>query len=175
MHALLMSLALAAGADAPECRNPPSRSSDAYWSFIEACGCERLEAPSAASEDHERYLSACSAWRQRNPPTDVVVTEATPVSSGQAAGEVKREEPSECRNPPSRASSAYWSFIDACGCANLEAPSRASADHDRYLKACSDWRQRNPRIDVIVPARPTHTARPAAAPTPTPSPKAGGR
>ena len=47
-------------------------------------------------------------------------------------------ESSFCRNPPSRASDAYWDYIGTCGCARLEAPSRASSDHDRFVKACSE-------------------------------------
>lgn len=51
----------------------------------------------------------------------------------------------ECANPPSAAYGFYWDYIEACGCAKLDAPSRASLIHDRFVKACSDWRQRNPR------------------------------
>lgn len=176
MHtlALVTTLVLGASADAPECRNPPSRTSDSYWSFIESCGCDSVEAPSAASEDHDRFLAACSAWRQRNPQTDVVVVETPSSHSVEPVTRSSRAEPAECRNPPSRTSSSYWSFIDACGCANLDAPSPASADHDRYLKACSTWRERNPRTNLVVPARPTSTARPASAPTPTPKARSGG-
>lgn len=77
----------------------------------------------------------------------------------------------ECANPPSRASDAYWSYIDACGCAAVDAPSRASLDYDRYVRACSDWRQRNPQVNVIMSPSPTPTPSPTPAPTPTPSPK----
>ena len=33
---LVMGLALGAPADAPECRNPPGRTSESYWAFVEA-------------------------------------------------------------------------------------------------------------------------------------------
>jgi hypothetical protein len=52
---------------APECDDPPSRAADGYWDYIEACGCARLEAPSKASSDHDRFMQACAGWRERNP------------------------------------------------------------------------------------------------------------
>lgn len=61
----------------------------------------------------------------------------------------------ECRNPPSRVSPSYWDYIDTCGCAKLDPPSRASEDHGRFLKACSEWRERNPKVEVTVPATAT--------------------
>jgi hypothetical protein len=159
MHltALLLGLALAGPADAPECRNPPARTSDAYWPFIEACGCASLEAPSRASSDYDRYLKACSGWRERNPSLTIVVPQPSPSSSPAPAAEPSV--PSECRNPPSRVSDAYWSFIDACGCAQLDPLSSASPDHDRFLTACSGWRARHPRIEIVVPT-PTSTPAP---------------
>jgi hypothetical protein len=72
--------------------------------------------------------------------------------------------PAGCGDPPPRATDAYWSFIDACGCADLEPPSRASQDYDRYMKACSRWRERNPNLVA--------TPRPRAKPAPKPSPAA---
>lgn len=57
----------------------------------------------------------------------------------------------ECRNPPSRASDGYWDYIDACGCASLDPPPKASDDYKRFLKTCSDWRERNPRVEVVAP------------------------
>jgi hypothetical protein len=168
MHTIALLVGLALGADAPECSNPPSRASDAYWPFIEACGCDALEPPSAASEDHARFLSACSDWRQRNPHTTVIVAEPTPSSPPDPIVTTSRTDSPECRNPPSRTSSSYWSYLEACGCANVDPPSRASADYDRFLKTCSGWRERNPRTEVIVPARPTRTS-PSPVPTPTPA------
>jgi hypothetical protein len=51
------------------------------------------------------------------------------------------------RNPPSRASDAYWEYIPACGCSRLEPLSHASSDYDRYLKACAEFRERYPYTD----------------------------
>lgn len=157
MHtmALLIGLALGSPADAPECRNPPSRASDSYWTFIEACGCVNLDAPSRTSPDYERFLKACSEWRQRNPQIDVIAPETPPGDSSGSTHPTNPQIPPECRNPPSRASDSYWAFIEACGCANLDAPSRASPDYERFLKACSEWRQRNPQVNVIAPGTPT--------------------
>src|SRR5262245_10624595 len=145
MHALalLTSLALGASAVAPECRNAPSRTSDAYWAFVEACGCARLEAPSRASQDYPRFRKACSQWRERNLQTGVVLL-PTPAAGLTAADRTSVLQPPECKNPPSRTSDTYWTFIEACGCASLEPPSSASRDYGRYLKACSQWRERNP-------------------------------
>ena len=53
----------------------------------------------------------------------------------------------ECSSPPSRAESNSWSYIEACGCSQLDPPSRASFDYDRYIKACSDWRERQGQDD----------------------------
>jgi hypothetical protein len=162
-----MFLALAVFLAVPaECRTPPSRTSSAYWSFIEACGCSGLEAPSRASSDYDRYLKACSQWRERNPylaaapsprpsPSPTAGPQPSPAATPAApvpATPVSRE----CATPPSRTSGAYWGFIEACGCASLEAPSRASSDYDRYEKACAQWRERNPYL---------------AAPAPQPSPE----
>lgn len=57
----------------------------------------------------------------------------------------------ECASPPSRAESNYWSYIEACGCSQLDPPSRASFDYDRYMKACSDWRERQGQAGVSRP------------------------
>ena len=151
---LVMGLTLGAPADAPECRNPPGRTLESYWAFVEACGCANLEPPSRASLDHERFLKACSEWRQRNPQVNVIVPDTPPARSAGSTQQTSPSDPPECRNPPARTSDSYWSFIEACGCASLEPPSKASRDHDRFLKACSRWRQRHPQIDVIVPAPP---------------------
>jgi hypothetical protein len=147
--ALLAVVALGSG-DAPECRNPPSRVSDSYWDFIDACGCESLVAPSRASADYDRFLKACARWRERNTATKVVVSksagaEAVPATSAAST------QPAECKNPPSRASSSYWDFIDACGCEGVDPPSTASSDSKRFLKACSDWRERNPKVEQPKP------------------------
>jgi hypothetical protein len=157
--ALLLGLALGGASDSPECRNPPSRSSDAYWSFIEACGCAKVDPVPRASLDYDRFMKACSQWRERN--TQIVA----PRSSRSP----------ECRNPPSSASASFWDFIDACGCASLEPPSRASGDYDRYMKACSDWRERNPGADASGPGgpakeKPGPTPSPGATPQPSPRP-----
>src|SRR5678815_760412 len=134
MLPLVMLAVLATGpAEPAECRNPPPRASSAYWTYVESCGCERLEAPPRASSDHDRFLKTCSAWRERN------VTRA-----GTARP--------ECGNPPSRAASGYWEYIDACGCAGLDEPPLASSDHERYMRACGSWRERNPEIVVPAPA-----------------------
>ena len=143
---LLMGLALGSPADAPECRNPPQRASESYWTFIEACGCANLDAPSRTSPDHERFLKACSRWRQRNPQINVIVPDTPPADSAGSTDHTNTGIPPECRTPPSRASDSYWTFIEACGCANLDAPSRTSPDYERFLKACSEWRQRNPQV-----------------------------
>jgi hypothetical protein len=148
MQITLALVLVAAGADGPrECANAPSRISDAYWDYVEACGCANLEAPSRASNDYERFMKACSRWRERNPEikivTPVVAPEPTPVATP-----VSRE----CANPPSRISDAYWDYVDACGCSSLDPPPSASNDYKRYVKACSDWRQRNPVRVVPAPA-----------------------
>ena len=143
-----------------ECKTPPARVSSGYWDFIEACGCSGLEAPSRASSDYDRYLKACSRWRERKPylavarpqpsapPGSAPLPAATPPASPVPAVPVARE----CATPPSRVSGGYWDFIDACGCARAEAPSRASSDYGRYEKACADWRERNQ--PVLAPTAP---------------------
>jgi len=156
MYTLILLLGLTAGSatDAAECRNPPSRASDNYWDFIDACGCENLDAPSKASQDHGRFLKACSQWRERNTRLNVVVSDP-PRAASPTSAETSPADAAECRNPPSRVSAGYWDYIDACGCANLDPPSRASEDHGRFLKACSEWRERNPKVEVTVPATAT--------------------
>jgi len=155
---LLLTLVLAGPAPAEECRNPPPRGSDAYWVFIDSCGCDALETPARASDDYERFLNACSQWRQRNP-------------QGNVAGSGTTSSPAECRNPPSRASDSFWSYLEACGCAGVDTPARASSNYERFLKACGQWRERNPRVEVAAPS-PAPTPRPTATPTPRPSPTA---
>jgi hypothetical protein len=56
------------------CANAPSRVSDAFWTFIDACGCNDVSAVSLASPDHARFQRACASWRERNPPPAVVVS-----------------------------------------------------------------------------------------------------
>lgn len=161
--ALLMGLALASAEGTPaECRTPPSRTSDSYWSFVESCGCADLEPPAAGSPDQERFLRECSQWRERNPPDG-----RNPLGAAGAR---------ECGNPPSRTSDAFWPYVEACGCGSLDPPSRASLDYDRYLKACGQWRERNPQVQVVTPsARPSPAPSPSPRPSPSPSPSPKGR
>ncbi len=164
--AMMLGLGLAGQAESSFCRNPPPRAADTYWDYIAACGCARLEAPSRASSDHERFLKACSDWRERNPQSTVSLPDPTagdPVTPSLP--------PRECQNPPSRVSDVYWTFIDTCGCASLTVPSRAAAEYDRFVKACSDWRRRNPSSTVSV-AGPSPSPRPSPRPRPSASPKA---
>jgi len=169
---LLVGLALGSPADAPECRNPPSRASDSYWAYVDACGCAKLDPPSKTSPDYERFLKACGQWRQRNPQISVIVP-GTPASSSRSTDQKSGAEAPECRNPPSRVSDSYWAYIDACGCAKLDPPSQPSQDYERFLKACSQWRQQNPQINVIVPnTLPSNPEEPAEKTSPTPSPSA---
>jgi hypothetical protein len=127
---------LTATAAAQECSSgPPSRVSDQYWVYLDACGCEKADAPSRASSDYERYLKVCSAWRERNQGRIVAVSP----SPGLTLKECEKA-------PPSRISSQYWTFLEACGCEKTDAVSRASSDYERYLKVCSEWRERNPNL-----------------------------
>ena len=161
---MTIALALLLGLAAGECQSPPSRTSGAYWGFIDACGCANLQAPSRASSDHDRYLKACASWRERNPaavrpwvspsplppgspapPRPSTIPGATPVPLATPVAPAEAPVSAECAHPPSRVSGGYWPFIDACGCASVEAPSRASADYERYEKACAQWRERNQR------------------------------
>ena len=131
MVPIAMVALLALGAS-PQCADVPSRASSAYWDYIEDCGCEKLDPPSRASSDYERYRKACADWRSRNPKL-VTVAPATP----------RPVEPI-CQDVPSRAASAYWDYIEDCGCEKLDPPSQASSDYQRFRKACADWRSRNP-------------------------------
>jgi hypothetical protein len=70
---LSLTVALAGPASSQECTNPPSRASDSYWAYIDACGCDGVDAPSRASLDYDRYMRACSGWRQRNPQVNVIL------------------------------------------------------------------------------------------------------
>jgi hypothetical protein len=127
----ILSCSFVCSTSAQECAGgPPSRTSDQYWSWLDACGCEKADAPSRASSDYDRYLKVCSAWRERNQGRVI----ASPSLNLK-----------ECeKTPPSRSSSSYWTFLEACGCEKADAPSRTSSDYDRYLKVCSAWRERNP-------------------------------
>jgi len=155
MLPVVMLVALAA--PPAECRNPPPRASSAYWTFVESCGCERLEAPPRASSDYDRFLKTCSAWRERNMARAVSPVAARP----------------ECGNPPARAASGYWDYVDACGCAGLQEPPLASSDHERYLRSCASWRERNP--EVLVPTPEVSPEPGAEAAPPAPPPSRGGK
>ena len=160
--ALLLGLVLGGPSAAPECGNAPSRTSEFYWDYIEACGCQNLEAPSSASSDYERFLNACSRWRQRNPEVGVVGTKGTPADARRP----------ECGNPPSRTSESYWLYLETCGCSKLDPPSRASSDYERFMKACGQWRQQNPEINAVDPApKPSPSDKPKPTPSPAPSPE----
>jgi hypothetical protein len=110
-------------------------------------------------------MKACSQWRERNPQLKVIVPATPPAESPTV--DTSPADPRECEDPPPRMSDSYWSYIEACGCGKLDPPSRASLDYDRFMKACSQWRERNPRLKVIAPD-PNARSRP----TPTPPPKA---
>ncbi len=149
----------AGSAAAQECAaDPPSRVSDAYWGYLEACGCARTAPVPRASNDYDRYLKTCSAWRARNPQLTVVVKDVAPAPNTGGAPSpattsvVSSTAAAECRSgdAPLRTSTAFWGFIESCGCERTSAVPRASLDYDRYLKACSDWRQRNPSTTVIL-------------------------
>ena len=124
---LVVAVAMTSGTPA-ECADAPSRASSGYWTYIDNCGCSKLDPPSRASSDYDRYAKACASYRERNP---AVKTFASPA-------------PKECSDVPSRASASFWTYVDNCGCSKLDPPSRASSDYDRYAKACADWRARNP-------------------------------
>jgi hypothetical protein len=149
MHggALVVALVLGGGSSgARECANPPSITSSSYWTYIDSCGCSELPAPSRASNHYDRFMKACSAWRERNPRVNIVVTKSPATTTNPG--------PPECGGTggaPSRASNSFWTYIDACGCANVDTPSTSSPEYDRFMKACSAWRERNPQVDVIVP------------------------
>lgn len=130
---VLLAACTLGGVEAAECKSPPPPASSSYWTFIEACGCSHLGSPPVASLDHPRYLKACAQWRERNLTTHAL----------------SRTAPIECGAPPARASSAYWDYVEACGCTSLTEPPAASADHDRYMRACADWRERNPPLLVV--------------------------
>jgi hypothetical protein len=100
-------------------------------------------------------MTACSDWRERNPAAAAVARpEPSPSASPAPAG-------AECANPPTRASSDYWPFLDACGCAGVTPPPAASDDFQRFRKACGEWRQDNPV--VISPKREAKPCPPARA------------
>jgi hypothetical protein len=138
-----------------ECANPPSRASDAFWTYVEACGCARIEPLSQASPDHDRLLAACARWSARNPQVIVASPTPSPTALGQG-----------CGAPPSRASDAYWAYVDRCGCGQLVAPSAASSDYERFMKACGGWRERNPSPIVVSPSPRTSPSPRRASPRP---------
>lgn len=143
--ALLAALGMASPGGGRECGSPPARASEFYWDYIESCGCAKLDPPSRASSDYSRYMKACSAWRERNPGTIAGSPDAAdPTSTAR-----------ECENPPSRVSEAYWTFVDSCGCSKLDPPSSSSSDYPRYLKACAQWREKNPALAPTPKATPT--------------------
>jgi hypothetical protein len=159
MRLALLAVAIVLVADtaaAQECAaQPPSRVSQFYWGYLEACGCEKVAPLSTASPDYARFQKVCSEWRERHPqPALVVVTppSASPVSAASPSTIVvvpPRATP-ECATAPSRISDAFWSYIDACGCDKLSPVLEASPDHGRFLKSCSAWRARNPTPVVVV-------------------------
>ena len=85
MYVALFLLGLVGGSASEGCGSPPSRASDSYWNYIEACGCDQVDAPSRASADYDRYLKACAQWRERNQVKVVVspspTTAPTPAAS----------------------------------------------------------------------------------------------
>lgn len=85
-----------------ECKNPPSRASDSYWDYIEACGCSRLEPPSRASSDYDRFLKACGRWRERNPQVNMTV----PGTLGDPAMPAAETGPTAGRSPSPKPTSA---------------------------------------------------------------------
>ena len=98
--ALLVGLALGSPADAPECRNPPSRVSDSYWDYVEACGCAKFDPPSKASQDYDRFLKACSQWRQRNLQLNVIIPNTPPAAS---TGPTAETSPAPTPSPSAKA------------------------------------------------------------------------
>jgi hypothetical protein len=148
---LVATLATASPGGPRECGNPPARASEFYWDYIESCGCAKLDPPSRASSDYSRYMKACSQWRERNQGSVAAGSDGT-ASDAARPGR-------ECEDPPSRVSPAYWTFIDACGCAKVDPPSSSSSDYPRYLKACGEWREKNP---ALAPT-PSPTATPPTA------------
>lgn len=147
MHVLALSLLLvAADPVSPECRNPPHRASSQYWTFLESCGCETgVEAPPRASSDFDRFQRTCADWRRRNPKTTVVVVGAASPSPSPSASPAVG-----CGDPPNRASSAYWTHLERCGCSGTEVPNKASSDWERYLKTCGTWREQNPQPTTVI-------------------------
>jgi hypothetical protein len=149
---------LANAAAAQECAAmPPSRTSQFFWDYLEACGCEKAAPISTASPDYARFQKVCSRWRERHPqPVVVVVTPAVsspaPVASPPTVVVTPPRATPECSSVPARVSDTFWSYIDACGCDRLSPVPEASPDHARFLKACSAWRARNPTPVVVVVA-----------------------
>jgi hypothetical protein len=160
MHALALSLLLVAADPVPaECRNPPPRASSYFWPFLEACGCESVEAPPRASSDFDRFQATCAEWRRRNPKTTVVVVGGSPSPSPLPSPSASPL-PVGCRDVPPRASSTWWTHLERCGCAGTEPPTMGASDYERYLKTCGTWRERNPQpTTVIVIASPSPSPR----------------
>ena len=162
MRAALVVLALsfvAGTAAAQECAGqPPSRASASYWDYIETCGCDKLARVDRASLDHKRFQKACAAWHERHPRPGVIVVAASPqpgalTSPAPMVITLPEARPECAAEPPSRVSDAYWGYVDACGCAKLEAVPEASPDHGRFQKACASWRERNPGpLEIVTPS-----------------------
>lgn len=153
---IAVAFAFTAGtAAAQECTvQPPSRTSQFYWSYLEACGCEKAAPVSTVSPDYPRFQKVCSQWRERNPqPVVVVVAPAStpPIAASPVTIVVTtpRATP-ECGQAPARVSDQFWSYIDTCGCDKLSRVPEASPDHGRFLEACAAWRARNPTPIVVV-------------------------
>jgi hypothetical protein len=83
--ALLLGLVLAGQTEIPGCGDPPSLASSAYWDHIAACGCAKTYPPSRASNDYDRYIQACAQWRRENPQVNVFVPSSSPSSSPSAS------------------------------------------------------------------------------------------
>jgi hypothetical protein len=170
LAAALLGLGLAGQAEPSYCLNPPARASEEYWDYIATCGCARLYVPPRASSEYERFTAACRAWNDRHPQN--VVTAPSPTAGNPVAAPYRRQ----CGIPPSRATEEYWTFIASCGCGNLLAPSRASLDYDRFMKACDDFyeAQTRWRLGLSSPS-PAPSPRPSPSPPPSPSPSPAAR
>ena len=146
---------LAHAAVAQECAaQPPSRTSQFFWGYLEACGCEKVAPLSTASPDYARFQKVCSQWRERNPQPTVVVVTPGPVASPTTVVITPPRATPECSVVPSRVSDNFWSYLDACGCDKVARVPETSEDHGRFLKVCSAWRTRNPAPVVVVAPSP---------------------
>jgi hypothetical protein len=125
-----------------ECDQRPSRASDAYWKYLERCGCNDVPAVSSASADYDKWTAACQKWRLDHPqPAATPAPSPSPVAS--PAASVKRRRSPDCASAPSRSSSSYWSYLERCGCEDAEPVSGASPDYDRWAAACDEWKKKN--------------------------------